>query len=100
MQLVLTASTMTRVNNSNTKSQHPATYVVTAQNNMHLVEQIVQTMNLYVANEDTLGTGNQNAGEVLLLRSKVERDNTLERGKKPQGKKGCTNLIDVNEYDS
>ena len=82
MQFVLTASTMTRVNNSNTKCQHPTTYVVTAQNNTHLVEQIVQPVNLYAANVDTLGTGNQNAGEVLLLRSKVERDNTLERGKR------------------
>ena len=82
MQFVLTASTMTRVNNSNTKSQHPTTYVVTAQNNMHLVEQIVQPMNLYAAYVDTLGTGNQNAGEVLLLRSKVERDITLKRGKR------------------
>ena len=53
-----------------------------AQNNMHQIEQIVQPLNLYAAKVDTLGTENQNAGEVLPLRSKVERNNTLERGKR------------------
>ena len=85
---MLTTSTMTRVNNSNTKSQCPTTYVVTAQNNMHLVQQIVQPVNLCATNVDTLGTENQNAGEVLPLRSYLERNNTLVRGKEDTREEG------------
>ena len=55
---------------------------------MHLVKPIVQPVNLCATNVDTLGTGNQNAGEVLPSEAiwkettpwKGEKEDTREEG--------------------
>ena len=92
---------MTRVKNSNTKSQHPTTYVVTAQNNTHLVKQIVQPLNLWATNVGHIRHWKMKCrgGAPPQKLSGKKKQHPGKGKKKTQGKKGHTVLIDVDEYD-